>query len=321
MSSIPRMFEHSPEMRSVVSRTDCSLDDEAAGRARLEFREASEKRRAEEQARIKEANRKNKERLANIKAKTDDGDGLEGGGSPNMTNSFGFSSQVSLASTASSAVSQRLDGLRSFSERAANVYLDKGWDDHAQHLERLANARVAPREPRRLVDQLGGERRRRGLVLERIAAARAALARVGGEEVQLEQRERAAAPPAEERAQRGGVEAVAPDGELAQGARAAEDVEERAEHAGRRARAVAGEVAQRERLAPRDGEQERGQLVGAGVSMRVAAEVERGVARDMAGLDLTWKWDHQPALTQWPVHLVHGRFGFLGARPSLDQFS
>lgn len=131
VTSIPRMYEHDERFAAIAPRTDCNLDDEAAGRAREEFREASEKRRAEEQARIREANRANKLRLASIKSKTDDGDGLVGGGA----------SQVSVASTTSSQMSMRLQGVRNFQERAADVYLDKAWTEHAAHRERLANAR------------------------------------------------------------------------------------------------------------------------------------------------------------------------------------
>jgi len=63
----------------VPSRTDCNLDDEAAGRARKEYAEEARQRRKEEHARIAEANVENQTRLLAIKAKTDDGDGQIGG--------------------------------------------------------------------------------------------------------------------------------------------------------------------------------------------------------------------------------------------------
>ena len=78
------LFTHPPPhlaKEKIVPRTDCNLDDEAAGAARHTLREASATRRAQEEARIKADNRANKTRLLAITSKTNDGDGLIGGGS------------------------------------------------------------------------------------------------------------------------------------------------------------------------------------------------------------------------------------------------
>ena len=76
------LFTHPPpHLAKVAVRTDCNLDDEAAGAARQTYREASASRRAQEAARIKAANKANKQRLLAMTAKTNDGDGLIGGGS------------------------------------------------------------------------------------------------------------------------------------------------------------------------------------------------------------------------------------------------
>ena len=75
---------------AVAPRTDCIIADEEAGRARAEYAEASRQRREAEKARIAAANAENATRLASIKSKTDDGDGLIGGGTmvllPGKTN-------------------------------------------------------------------------------------------------------------------------------------------------------------------------------------------------------------------------------------------
>ena len=66
----------------VQARTDDDIGDEEAGRMRSQLAEESRARKAAEAARIKKANEENRKRLAGITAKTDDGDGLIGGGSP-----------------------------------------------------------------------------------------------------------------------------------------------------------------------------------------------------------------------------------------------
>ena len=66
----------------VQARTDDDIGDEEAGRMRAQLAEESRSRKAAEAARIKKANEENRKRLAGITARTDDGDGLIGGGSP-----------------------------------------------------------------------------------------------------------------------------------------------------------------------------------------------------------------------------------------------
>jgi hypothetical protein len=75
--------------RAIDARTDCNIDDEAAGEMRKTLAWQAVQRRKEERARIAQANRQNKLRLMAITSKTDDGDGFIGGGStpPWMTKS------------------------------------------------------------------------------------------------------------------------------------------------------------------------------------------------------------------------------------------
>jgi len=63
---------------NINSSIDTSIDDDEAGAARRKFRTASAQNRAQRAARISAENRALKSRLAQITAKTDDGDGLLG---------------------------------------------------------------------------------------------------------------------------------------------------------------------------------------------------------------------------------------------------
>lgn len=70
------------DFKHVRSKTDCNIDDEAAGEMRTTLAKEAEMRRRAEKARIRMANIQNKQRLLSIVAKTDDGDGLIGGNAP-----------------------------------------------------------------------------------------------------------------------------------------------------------------------------------------------------------------------------------------------
>lgn len=138
------LFAHPPPaLASVLSRTDTRIDDEAAGAARHDFREASERRRIQEKARIAKANRENKTRLMAIKSKTDDGDAK-----PSAPHA-----------AVSAAMRFRLQAQADFRERAAAKHLEQAGQEHAAHRHRMAN--IKPTVDDDTEDDATGEARAR----------------------------------------------------------------------------------------------------------------------------------------------------------------
>lgn len=118
------LFTHPPPaLASVASRTDCNIDDDAAGMARERFLQAGINRRAQENARISLANQANKQKLLAISSKTDDGD------------------DGAVQSPASAAVKLRLDGMRDFREMWVEQSWQRFFQDRSTHREKLTNAK------------------------------------------------------------------------------------------------------------------------------------------------------------------------------------
>ena len=115
--------------KNVAARTDDDIGDEEAGRMRKTLADQSQRRRKAEKERIAKANAENEKRLAAITAKTDDGDGLIGGGSPQ-----GFR-----MSTTSQAGRDELGEVRDFIASQRQAYIKK--DNHT-HRTRLANMKA-----------------------------------------------------------------------------------------------------------------------------------------------------------------------------------
>ena len=147
------LFSHPPpKFASIAPRIDTSLDDEAAGAARKTFAEEAARKRAEEAARVKAANLENRKRLASIKAKTDDGDDLLGGGS------LASPTNPASANPFSEILRERLRGINETRERWADAYLSSIAKAQAAHRElRLAScasqaAQIPSRTPHCLRD-------------------------------------------------------------------------------------------------------------------------------------------------------------------------
>lgn len=117
------MFDPPDYLKSVKSRTDTNIDDEAVGVARTTYREAAESRRAEENARIAHENHEHRQRLLAIKPSTDDGDGIGVGNNTEWLE----------------ATRQRVEQYAQFRQQAASAYLDRAWEAHAVHRHKLAN--------------------------------------------------------------------------------------------------------------------------------------------------------------------------------------
>ena len=79
LASAPRLRLASAQVKS---KTDVDITDEETGRFRVEYAAAAKKRREEEAARIRAENATLRDRVKAVQARTDDGDGLIGGGTP-----------------------------------------------------------------------------------------------------------------------------------------------------------------------------------------------------------------------------------------------
>jgi len=117
----------------VQARTDDDIGDEEAGRMRAQLAEESRSRKAAEAARIKKANEENRKRLAGITARTDDGDGLIGGGSP------GSSPGTSPWKLASRSQSPKRDELGEVRDLLQQRFKDRVKEENKAHMERLAS--------------------------------------------------------------------------------------------------------------------------------------------------------------------------------------
>ena len=109
----------SPTLNQITTRTECHLDNEAAAVARIEFKKRSAAKRAEELARIERENEINRQHLAGVKEKVDDGDGPD---------------------EKADASGMRTLAMKSFQENMAQVYIAKSKSELAEHLTRLASA-------------------------------------------------------------------------------------------------------------------------------------------------------------------------------------
>jgi hypothetical protein len=117
----------------VQARTDDDIGDEEAGRMRAQLAEESRSRKAAEAARIKKANEENRKRLAGVTARTDDGDGLIGGGSP------GSSPGTSPWKLASRSQSPKRDELGEVRDLLQQRFKDRVKEENKAHMERLAS--------------------------------------------------------------------------------------------------------------------------------------------------------------------------------------
>ena len=142
---ILRQTHPPPELSQVAARVDHSIDDEAAGSARREYREAAEQRRAETKARIGQANRENQRRLAAIRSLADDGDGKLDDVSTPQT--YGTMRRPMSASRSSPASSPRSRGSPRPSHPSgftlAEMFAAKQKQEQAAHRTRVASARSA----------------------------------------------------------------------------------------------------------------------------------------------------------------------------------
>lgn len=120
----PRMELAAPTFQAVASRTDSSIEDEAAGAARAKFRTASAQFRAAEKARIARANSEMRQRLLNVTSRTNDGNGLLG-----STPNYDWHAEALLQEN----YSRRLE------VAAAMWYLKEQNDAYALHQQRMAN--------------------------------------------------------------------------------------------------------------------------------------------------------------------------------------
>jgi hypothetical protein len=117
----------------IAARTDDDIGDEEAGRMRARLAEDSRARKAAEAARIRKANEENRKRLAGITARTDDGDGLIGGGSP------GSSPGTSPWKMTSRSPSPKRDELGEVRDLLQQRFKDRVKEENKAHLEKLAN--------------------------------------------------------------------------------------------------------------------------------------------------------------------------------------
>ena len=142
MRPILRHTHPPPELSQVAARVDHSIDDEAAGTARREYRQASERRRAESKVRIEAANREGQRRLAAIRSRTDDGDG-----NLDDIQTFGTMKRPMSASRSSPASSPRSrSSPRPFHPPGftlAEMFAAKQKQQQAAHRSRVASQRSA----------------------------------------------------------------------------------------------------------------------------------------------------------------------------------
>lgn len=172
--------------RSIKSRTDCSIDDEAAGEMRKTLAWEADQRRKMERARILKANQENKRRLLAIVAKTDDGDGLLGGAvaPPWMTKSkAGLSRPGSPMRDELGAVRDRMKQMerdRIARENAANKMRLLGMtptidDDTEDDATGEARARLRVESAKKFRAQLRERSRKNAEYFARVRAAKATL--------------------------------------------------------------------------------------------------------------------------------------------------